>query len=40
MVHCRRMPGGEVVMGGLVGEQRWDRGFVEGKPGKAIIFEM
>ena len=32
----------EAGVGGLVsrGEWVWDRGFLEGKPGKGITFEM
>ena len=42
MPQCREMPG-QGSGSGWVGEQgegRWNRGFLEGKPGKGITFEM
>jgi hypothetical protein len=42
MLQCRGMP--EKGIGsrwvGEHGEEGWDRGFLEGKPGKRIKFEM
>jgi hypothetical protein len=48
MPHCRGMPGqrgrsGYVGWGSTLieqGEAGWDRGFLEGKPGKRMTFEM
>ena len=41
MSQCRGMPGQGSGSGwiGELGEEGWDRGFSEGKPGKGITFE-
>jgi hypothetical protein len=40
MIQCRRMPGPGSRSVGAQGEQKKDRGFSEGKPGKGTTFEM
>jgi hypothetical protein len=40
MPQCKRMPGPEAGVYGLLSTGRGDRRFSEGKPGKGIMFEM